>query len=99
MAGQSADARRLLEELGELAAHRYVPSRCFALIHLGLGEKARALEWLEAGVLARDMGLCALKAHPAYNDLRGEPRFQAILRQIKLAPAALMSHGVWTRNV
>jgi hypothetical protein len=60
------------------------------LIHLGLGEKARALEWLEAGVLARDMGLCGLKVHPAYDELRGEPRFQAILRQIKLAPAALI---------
>jgi TolB-like protein/Flp pilus assembly protein TadD len=85
LASRPADARRLLEELSELAKRRHVPSTCRALIHLGLGEKERALEWLETGCQKREGPMVALKVHPAYDDLRGEPRFQALLRRIGLA--------------
>ena len=84
LAGRPADARRLLDELSELSRRRHVPSSCFALIHLGLGEKKRALEWLEVGCEKRDSPMVALKVHPAYDDLRGEPRFQALLERIGL---------------
>jgi TolB-like protein/Flp pilus assembly protein TadD len=40
LAKRPADARRLLEELAELAKRRHVASTCFALIHLGLGERS-----------------------------------------------------------
>ena len=86
LASRPADARRLLEELSELSKRRHVPSTCFALIHLGLGEKQQALQWLENGRQKRELPLVALKVHPAYDDLRGEPRFQSLLQQIGLAP-------------
>jgi tetratricopeptide (TPR) repeat protein len=85
MANRPADARRLLQELAELAKRRHVSSTCFALIHLGLGEKVQALEWLETGVRCREMSLSGLKVHPAYDDLRGEARFQAVLRKLGFA--------------
>jgi TolB-like protein/tetratricopeptide (TPR) repeat protein len=85
LASRPAEARRLLEELSELAKRRHVPSSCCALIHLGLGERERALEWLENGCQKREGPMVALKVHPAYDDLRGEPRFQALLRKIGLA--------------
>jgi TolB-like protein len=85
LASRPAEARRLLEELSELGKRRHVPSSCFALIHLGLGEKERSLEWLETGCQRRELPMVALKVHPAYDDLRGEPRFQALLRKIGLA--------------
>jgi len=82
LASRPAEARRLFEELSELAKRRHVPSSCFALIHLGLGEKERALEWLEGGCQRRELPMVALKVHPAYDDLRGESRFQALLGKI-----------------
>jgi hypothetical protein len=57
-----------------------------ALIHSGLGEKERALEILEAGCEQRQSVLVALKVHPAYDDLRSEPRFNAILKRIGFNP-------------
>jgi serine/threonine-protein kinase len=89
MASRPTDARRLLDELSELAKRRYVSSTCFALIHLGLGEKEKSLDWLETAARGHEMALSALKVHPAYDPLRAEPRFQALLRKIGLAPAAL----------
>jgi TolB-like protein/Tfp pilus assembly protein PilF len=88
LASRPADARRLLTELSELTDRRHVASSCFALIHLGLGEKDRALDWLEAGARGREMSLASLKIHPAYDNLRGEPRFRVLLAKLGLAPAA-----------
>ena len=89
LANRPADARRLLEELAELSKRRHVSSTCFALIHLGLGEKQRALDWLETGARGRETSLAGLKVHPAYDGLRGEPRFQALLRELGLTGAAV----------
>jgi TolB-like protein len=93
LASRPADARRLLDELSELSTRRHVPSSCRALIHLGLGEKDRALDCLELGVQKREMPMAALNVHPAYDDLRGEPRFRELLRKIGLTPEpAAASH-------
>jgi TolB-like protein/Flp pilus assembly protein TadD len=89
LAKRPADARRLLEELAELAKRRHVASTCFALIHLGLGEKEQALDWLETGARGRELALAGLKVHPAYDGLRGEARFEALLRKLGMAGAAL----------
>jgi tetratricopeptide (TPR) repeat protein len=89
LANRPADARRLLEELAELARRRHVASTCFALIHLGLGEKDQALDWLETGARGRETSLAGLKVHPAYDNLRAEPRFQTLLRKLGMAGAAV----------
>ena len=56
---------------------------CFAVIHLGLGETMRALDWLEKGVEQRDLPMTSLNTHPLYEPLHGEPRFEAILRTMQ----------------
>ncbi len=87
LGNRTAEARRVIEELSELATRRHVSSTCFAIVHLGLGETERALEWLEAGAARREPALIALKVHPVYDSLRGEARFQALLRRIGLGSA------------
>jgi hypothetical protein len=84
LSGNVSEARGLLLRLQEIAAVRPVPSTCFALVHLGLGEKDAALTWLERGVTRHQSTVVALKVHPAYDDLRKEPRFLALLRQMGL---------------
>jgi TolB-like protein/Tfp pilus assembly protein PilF len=83
LAGQPAEARRLLEDLSRQSAQKYVPSSSFALIHTGLGQKDEALGWLEKGVEQHELPLSTLKVHPAYDSLRGEPRFAALLRLLR----------------
>jgi serine/threonine-protein kinase len=84
LAGQAADARAVLDEMAALAKTVHVPSTAFALTHLGLGDKERALEWLEKGCAAHELTVAALKVHPAYDELRGEPRFEALVKTIGL---------------
>ncbi len=84
LAGESGKAREILKDLSDLSAARYVPTTCFALVHAGLGELDRALGWLERGCDQRELPLSGLKVHPAYDALRGEPRFAALLRRLRL---------------
>jgi TolB-like protein len=85
LSGLETEARQTLAELDELSKQRYVQASCFAVIHIGLGETDAALTWLETGVERRDLNLGPIKMHPAYDSLRSEPRFQALLRRINLS--------------
>jgi serine/threonine-protein kinase len=91
MKGRSAEARRALEELIALSKRRHVHSICFALVHLGMGETAVALDHIEAACRNRELSLAGLKVHPAYDALRDEPRFRAVLRQVGLAPESRLA--------
>ena len=82
--GNPEKARALLMRLEEMKATRRVYSTAFAMIHLGLGEKDRALDRLEKGVGQRDLPLASLGVHPAYDELRDDPRFSALLFDIGL---------------
>ncbi len=73
-----------LRELERLAKIKYVPAACFAIVHLGLGEIGRALDCLEEGCDRRESQLSAIQVHPVYDPLRNEPRFQALLRRLRL---------------
>ncbi len=84
LAGDRAGAEALLEELRTMSGQRYVPTTCFALIHVGLGEKERALDWLELGCERRELPLANIGVHPIYDELRSAPRFQALLARIGL---------------
>ena len=42
-------------KLEEIAAKRYVDPYFLALAHVGLGQKDKALDWLERGVENRDL--------------------------------------------
>jgi serine/threonine-protein kinase len=86
LAGRIGEARGCLDQLHELARSRYVPSTCFAVLHLGLGEPERSLEWLENGCEHRELPLALIHVHPVYDPLRADPRFQALLRRMGFLP-------------
>lgn len=81
-AGREAEARRELAALHEFAAKRSVSPTCFALIHCGLQEHDKALEYLETAYERRDLPVNSTFSHPAYKALRGHPRFQGLLRRL-----------------
>jgi len=49
--GQRDEARKLLDELKQESAARYVQSFAVAIAYLGLGDKEQALDWLERKLL------------------------------------------------
>jgi hypothetical protein len=55
-----------------------------ARFYLRAGENSRALDILERGFEARDPNLPSVSVHPDSDPLRGEPRFQELLRRMKL---------------
>jgi hypothetical protein len=49
-----------------------------------LGQHDRALDYLERGCRQHELPMTALKVHPVYDPLRSAPRFQAVLRQLRM---------------
>jgi serine/threonine-protein kinase len=82
--GRTEDAEAVLQRLRDLAGDRYVPPVAYALVYIGLGDRERALDWLEAAYEARDPFLCYAKVFPPYDRLRAEPRFKALLERMGL---------------
>jgi serine/threonine-protein kinase len=82
--GERAKAEQILRDLEAVAKKRHVSPSCFHTVYLGLGDKEKALDWLERCYEERD-GICwDLKAEPTFDDLRNEPRFQALLKKVGL---------------
>jgi hypothetical protein len=52
----------------------------FAMIYTHLGDRQRALWWLEQAVEERDPWVVYIKVEPAFASLRGDARFQQIVR-------------------
>jgi serine/threonine-protein kinase len=50
-----------------------------------MGNNDQAIAWLEKGYAAHSNGLTAIKVDPLYDPLRGDPRFQDLLRRVGLA--------------
>ena len=79
--GRHADAEAALAKLkaalGDTAAYQY------ATIYAQWGNRAQALEWLGTALRLRDPGLVYLKTDPLMDPLRKEPRFQAVMRELK----------------
>ncbi len=94
LAGETEAARALLERLHELdRAETFVQGTSYALVHAGLGENDRALEWLERAVERRELSLSVLNVHPAYDSLRAEPRFAAVVQQLRLDAGPSLTPG------
>jgi tetratricopeptide (TPR) repeat protein len=82
--GQRDEAVKLLAGLKQASSQRYVPFTAIAFIHLGLGEKEEALDWLEKDIDDRGSNPTYYATMPELDDLRTEPRFKALLKRLNL---------------
>ncbi len=84
-AGRQKEAREILAQLTEAAKRRYVQPYAFAVIHLALGERDQALDWLEEAARGDQSGLPSInfiKIDPYLDPLRGDPRFEALVEKV-----------------
>jgi serine/threonine-protein kinase len=82
-AGRRAEAQAIYDRMFALSKRRPVLSEGLAQAALGAGNKQLALDWLERAVRDHSFYLFFINDDPAYAALRNEPRFQAILRQLR----------------
>jgi TolB-like protein/DNA-binding winged helix-turn-helix (wHTH) protein/Flp pilus assembly protein TadD len=82
-AGRKAEADAMLDTL----VARYAHSGAYqvAQVHAWRGEKDQAFDWLERAEKQRDAGLIYLKVDPLMRALRGDPRYDAWLKRMKLS--------------
>jgi len=81
--GQTEEARKLLAYLNEMAKSAEVPEYALAVAYTSLGKKERAIEALEHGFAGGNKSyLFLLPGDPILDDLRGDPRFEALVRKI-----------------
>ncbi|HEY7409452.1 MAG TPA: tetratricopeptide repeat protein [Vicinamibacteria bacterium] len=81
-AGRREEARDVLERLVAATGPRKARAFDLALAATGLGERERALAWLEQMVEERHVGVRSLAGYPEFDSLRTEPRFQAVLARV-----------------
>ena len=79
-AGRQPVARELLAEVQTLASGQYVSSFNLAVVHAALGESELAIDALERGYAERTHWMALLRVEPRLDQLRGHPRFEAVLK-------------------
>jgi TolB-like protein/Flp pilus assembly protein TadD len=81
--GHQSEARALLAQLTDAATKRYAQPYAFALVHLALGEREQALDWLERAVEERGATYFNfIKVDPFFDPLRGDPQFEAVVQKV-----------------
>lgn len=84
--GPKGVAENWLAELKQSAGSRYVPAFAMAVAYTNLGDKDRAFEWLDKACDERSPRMPDIRVMPAYEKLRSDPRFPALVRRIGLEP-------------
>ncbi len=81
--GRPQEARRVLAEVVDLAARSYVSPYGIAQVHTALGDLDQAFSWLNRAVDERTSWIAFLDVNPRLDDLRSDPRFEAVRRRTR----------------
>jgi serine/threonine-protein kinase len=70
----------------EARAGRYVSHYSLAIIHAALGDPERAFAQLDSAYVEGAWAMFTLRVEPAWDGLRGDPRFGRLLKKVGLEP-------------
>ncbi|MGD8699751.1 MAG: tetratricopeptide repeat protein [Gemmatimonadales bacterium] len=84
-AGRRGDAERVIRELEELSAKRFVNPDYIAIVYMGLGESDKAIEWLRLATEARTDWPLFFPVDPVIESLQSDSRYKELLRSIGLS--------------
>ena len=82
--GRQLEARAMVDELRRISQPRAPAPMRIAFLHIGLGETDRAFEWLDKAIDARDWQVALLNIEPAFDTLRSDRRFAALVERVGL---------------
>jgi TolB-like protein/DNA-binding winged helix-turn-helix (wHTH) protein/tetratricopeptide (TPR) repeat protein len=82
MSGHRNEALRIIYDLQTISRRKYVASHDIAAIYAGLGERSKALVWLNKAYDERSYTVLQLEVEPEFDLLRSEPRFQELMHRI-----------------
>jgi TolB-like protein/Tfp pilus assembly protein PilF len=85
--GRRREALEILARIEKLSRERYVSPQSFAVVYLGLGDKDQALAWLEKAYQERSFEMLGFSG-PVFDRLSDDPRFQDLLRRMRLPKVA-----------
>jgi TolB-like protein/DNA-binding winged helix-turn-helix (wHTH) protein/Tfp pilus assembly protein PilF len=81
--GRKAEALKILREWQRQSATRYVSPYMIATVYAGMGDKAKAFEFLEKAYQERSPDLpYSLRADLRMDSLRSDPRFQDLMHRM-----------------
>jgi len=84
VAGRRNEALSILGELQQMSSVRHVSPYHLAMIHIGLGQKDRALELLNIAFEERSERLVWVRVDPRFDKMRSDPRFIDLQQRIGL---------------
>jgi TolB-like protein/DNA-binding winged helix-turn-helix (wHTH) protein/Tfp pilus assembly protein PilF len=80
--GEPAKARQEIRRLQALSREQYVSAYDIAAIHAALGDRDEAMSWLQRGYEERSQVIGFVRFDPAFDALRDDPRYHAVLRHL-----------------
>jgi tetratricopeptide (TPR) repeat protein len=80
--GKTDEARKILARLREQAKSQYISPYAFAVVLTALGDKTHAIDELDRGYDDGGFYISLIKVDPLFDDLRGDPRFEALVRKV-----------------
>jgi len=82
LAGRNGDGEKILVELHEESKTTHVRALLFALAAAGLGQREKALTWLQQAYHERDFWMQWLAIDAAFDSLHDEPGFSELLKRV-----------------
>src|SRR5262249_48829845 len=82
--GKRPEAEQLLVELQAERENGYVSPVAFAILQIGLENWREALDWAERAYDERRGWLAYVNVNPIFDPLRDEPRFQSMVKKMRL---------------
>ncbi len=84
VSGEHEEARRILNNVLKGSGQRTVSMSGIASVYTALGDKEAAIAWLQKAVNQHEGETLLIKTRPAWDSLRSDSRFQALLKKMDL---------------
>jgi TolB-like protein/DNA-binding winged helix-turn-helix (wHTH) protein/Tfp pilus assembly protein PilF len=83
--GQTHQARQALAQVKQFYDHGQSSPDPMLWALIGVGDRDKAFVWFEKAYADHSNVLTSLKVNPAFDTLRSDPRFQNLMRRVRLA--------------
>ena len=83
LAGQYAEAEKILQKLIELHKQQYISPYYIALMYAALNQHDQAFAWFEKAYADRSEWIVWLEVEPRFDILRTDPRFDLLLAKVR----------------